>query len=151
VPDRTPGGIGWDWGTLLRNRPLDLWMHEQDIRRAVGRPGGLNSPAAAHTAQVFTMGFAYAVGKRVAPTPGTTVVLDVSGVHPVHIAVEVGEDGRARPLPVDPAHPDVTLGMDLETYIVLSGGRRAPEDVSVDIAGDEILGHRVLAAMAVTP
>jgi hypothetical protein len=54
-------------------------------------------------------------------------------------------------LPGDPAHPDVRLGMDLETYIVLSGGRRPPEEVTVDITGDEILGHRVLAAMAVTP
>ena len=22
---------------LLRNRPLDVWMHEQDVRRAIGR------------------------------------------------------------------------------------------------------------------
>ena len=35
----TPGDIGWTWETLLTNRPLDVWMHEQDIRRAVGRPG----------------------------------------------------------------------------------------------------------------
>ena len=150
APDRTPGGIHWDWDTLLRNRPLDLWMHEQDIRRAVGRPGGLDSVAAAHTVRVFTMGFPYAVGKRVAPPPGTTAVLDVSGVHPVRLAVEMGEDGRARPTGV-PDEPNVSLGMDLETFIILSGGRRPSNEVSVDIAGDEILGHRVLAAMAVTP
>ena len=33
----------WTWKTLLRNRPLDVWMHEQDVRRAVGRPGGLDA------------------------------------------------------------------------------------------------------------
>ena len=41
--------------------------------------------------------------------------------------------------------------MDLETYVVLAGGRRAPEDVDVSVTGDDALGRRVLAAMAVTP
>jgi uncharacterized protein (TIGR03083 family) len=150
-PDRTPGGIGWDWETLLRNRPLDVWMHEQDIRRAVGRPGGLTTPAAAHTTQVFTMSLPYAVGKKVAPPAGTTVVVDVRGVHPVHLAVEMGEDGRARPTSGDPQQPTVSLGMDLETFVVLAGGRRPPSQVEVAVSGDSELGARVLEAMAVTP
>ena len=41
--------------------------------------------------------------------------------------------------------------MDLETYVVLAGGRRDPADVEVTITGDEDLGRRVLAVMAVTP
>ena len=49
LPPKTPGDIPWTWETLLRNRPLDVWMHEQDVRRAVGRPGGLDTaPARAH-------------------------------------------------------------------------------------------------------
>ena len=48
-PERIFGGIPWDWQTLLRNRPLDVWMHEQDVRRAVGRPGDLDTArGAAH-------------------------------------------------------------------------------------------------------
>ena len=39
------GGVPWNWRTLLRNRPLDVWMHEQDVRRAVGRPGGMDTRA----------------------------------------------------------------------------------------------------------
>lgn len=151
APDVTPGGIGWDWETLLRNRPLDVWMHDQDIRRAVGRPGGLTDPAAAHTTQVFTMSLPYAVGKKVAPPAGTTVVVDVRGVHPVHLAVEMGEDGRARPTTPDPDEPTVRLELDLETFVVLAGGRRSPEQVEVAVSGDETLGARVLRAMAVTP
>ena len=53
-PERIFGGVGWDWNRLLRNRPLDVWMHEQDVRRAVGRPGGLDSPAARHTADYLS-------------------------------------------------------------------------------------------------
>ena len=41
------GGVPWNWRTLLRNRPLDVWMHEQDVRRAVGRPGGMDTVAGA--------------------------------------------------------------------------------------------------------
>jgi uncharacterized protein (TIGR03083 family) len=147
----TPGDIGWTWETLLSNRALDVWMHEQDVRRAVGRPGDLDSAAAGHTVGVFARGFGYVVGKRVAPPAGTSVLLDVTGAQPLHLAVEVGEDGRAGRLPEDPAEPTVTLRMDTETYVVLSGGRRGPEDVHVDVVGDVDLGARVLAAMAVTP
>src|SRR5436190_21825448 len=30
-PARTPGDIAWTTERLLSNRPLDVWMHEQDI------------------------------------------------------------------------------------------------------------------------
>ncbi len=151
VADRTPGGIGWSWGTLLSNRPVDVWMHEQDIRRAVGRPGGLDSPAAAHTAAVFARGLGFVVGKRVAPPAGTTVVLDVTGPHPVHAAVQVGADGRAAPLGADPAEATVTLRMDLDGFVRLAGGRCRPSDVPVEVSGDQELGARVLGSLAMTP
>ena len=150
-PPRTPGKIGWSWETLLSNRVLDVWMHEQDIRRAIGRPGGLDTPGAAHTVATFTRSFPYVVGKRVAPPAGTTVVLDVTGVNPVHLAVEVDESGRAVPLTSDPEQPSVSLRMDVETFVVLGGGRREPSAVEVTVEGDETLGLRVLEGMAVTP
>ena len=151
APPHTPGGIGWDWQTLLSNRVVDLWMHEQDIRRAVGRPGGMDTPGAEHTVAVFARAFGYAVGKRVQPDPGTRVVLDVSGLRPVHLAVEVDGNGRAVAADVLAGDADVALAMDLETYVILAGGRRSPADVEVSVTGDEELGRRVLAAMAVTP
>jgi uncharacterized protein (TIGR03083 family) len=150
-PPLTPGGIGWSWETLLSNRPLDVWMHEQDIRRAVDRPGGLDSAGAAHATGVFAGGLGYVVGKRVAPPAGTSVVLDVAGAHVVHAAVEVGEDGRARGLQHEPAEPSVHITTDVESYIVLCGGRRTVDYVDVAVDGDQELGRRVLHSMAVTP
>ena len=151
MPARTPGGIRWSWETLLSNRVVDLWMHEQDIRRAVGRPGGMDTAGAEHTVSVFARSFGYVVGKRVAPPTGTTVVLGVTGLRPVHLAVRVGEGGRASALtgPVDAA--DVTMTMGLETYVILAGGRRPPEAVDIEVTGDEGLAAKVLAALAVTP
>ncbi|GAB2743178.1 maleylpyruvate isomerase family mycothiol-dependent enzyme [Nocardioides pakistanensis] len=150
-PPRTPGKIGWDWETLLSNRVVDVWMHEQDIRRAVGRPGGMNTPGAAHTVATFTRAFPFVVGKVVAPPAGTTVVLDVTGVSPVHLAVEMNESGRAVPVTDEPGDPTVVLRMDVETFVILAGGRRPADQVPVEIAGDDELARKVLAAMAVTP
>jgi uncharacterized protein (TIGR03083 family) len=151
IPPLTPGGIGWTWQTLLSNRPVDVWMHEQDIRRAVGRPGGLDSAGAAHTVAVLVRSLPYVVGKRVAPTAGTTVVLDVTGPCPVHAAVVMGSDGRAARLAADPEDATVTLRMGVEAFICLAGGRRAPSVVPVEVEGDQVLGARVLKSMAVTP
>jgi uncharacterized protein (TIGR03083 family) len=149
-PPRTPGGIGWDWEGLLSNRAFDVWMHEQDIRRAVGRPGGLDSPAAAHTVKVFTRSFGYVVGKRVAPPAGTRAGLEVTGEWPARIDVRVDEDGRAVP-DASGGDPDVLLTMNVESYIRLCGGRRPAGDLDIKVDGDEGLGQRILDSMAVTP
>jgi len=150
-PPRTPGKVGWDWETLLGNRVVDVWMHEQDLRRATGRPGGMNTPGAAHTIQAFTRAVPFAVGKRVAPPTGTTVVLDVRGVHPVHLVVAVNEQGRAEALVEDPEQPDVAVQLDVEGFALLAGGRRPVDEVPVVVQGDAELGRRVLEALAVTP
>ena len=52
LPSPIFGGVPWNWRTLLRNRPLDIWMHEQDVRRAIGRPGGMDTAPARHTRRV---------------------------------------------------------------------------------------------------
>ncbi|QNN54258.1 maleylpyruvate isomerase family mycothiol-dependent enzyme [Nocardioides mesophilus] len=148
---RTPAGIGWSWTTLLSNRIVDVWMHEQDLRRALDRPGGLDTPGAAHTVDTFLRAFGYVVGKRVAPPAGTTVVLQVTGAQARAAAVEVGADGRGVPLPEAPEQPTVRLRMDTEAYVVLSGGRRAADRVPVEVDGDPDLAARVLAALPVTP
>ncbi|MDQ6523097.1 maleylpyruvate isomerase family mycothiol-dependent enzyme [Nocardioides sp. LHD-245] len=143
------GLIGWNTRTLLRNRPLDVWMHEQDIRRAVGRPGGLDTPGAQHTADYLVEAFGFVVGKRAAPPAGTTAVLAVEGSTP--IAVRVGDDGRAQRLDVVPDAPTVSLAMDRESFIVLAGGRRAAAPGAVTVSGDQELGGRIVAGLATTP
>ncbi|WP_435770689.1 maleylpyruvate isomerase family mycothiol-dependent enzyme [Nocardioides sp. SYSU DS0651] len=148
-PDVVFGGVPWDWRTLLRNRPLDVWMHEQDVRRATDRPGGMDTPAAQHTVDYMCEAFGYVVGKRVAPPAGTTAVLSVEGSTPV--AVEVGEDRRARRLTVEPDAPTVRVVMDRASYVVVAGGRRAPEPGSITLEGDRELGQQILDQLATTP
>lgn len=147
--DGFAGFIGWTWETLLSNRPIDQWMHEQDIRRAVGRPGGFDSPAAEHTVGVYLRGFPFVLGKRVAPPAGTVAVLDVTAQG--SIAATIGDDGRAKVLDERPDEADVSLTMDPETFIILSGGRRQPADVSVEVTGDAALADAILTNLGVTP
>ena len=143
------GLIGWSTETLLRNRPLDVWMHEQDVRRAVGRPGNLDAPAAVHTADYLSESMGFVLGKRLAAAPGTTLVLQVAG-HPAR-GFAVGDDGRGRALAELPADPTVRITTDRESFVLLAGGRREPEPGAVQLEGDTGLGEQVLAAMAVTP
>lgn len=146
----TPAGVAWTWDTLLRNRVIDVWVHEQDIRRAVGRRGGLDGTGAQIAAMTFSFAMPYVLGKRVRPPAGSIVRWDVSGEVPLDLAVQVGEDGRAQRVDVMD-HPTATLSMSTEAFTVLAAGRRTPDQLAVTIVGDQELGRATLAAMAVTP
>ncbi len=148
-PPRTPAGIGWSTHTLLNNRPLDVWMHEQDIRRAVGRPGGYDAPAAAHTISSLGRALPMVLGKRVAPAAGTSVRLDVTGTDHSWSAV-IGEDGRAASVP-QLEDPTVLISLSPEDFVVLAGGRRPVEATSPVYDGDTALGRAVLENLGVTP
>jgi uncharacterized protein (TIGR03083 family) len=148
-PETIFGGVTWDWRTLLRNRPLDVWMHEQDIRRAVDRPGGMDSAAARHTAEYLAESLGFVLAKRVGAEPGTTAVLELEGSEPY--AFTVTDARRGERLPAPPADATTTLRMDREAFIRLAGGRCQPEPGTLAVAGDEELAGRMVEAMATTP
>lgn len=143
----TPAGVEWNWETALRNRAIDAWMHEQDIRRAVDLPGGLDSPGAQVTAYSFAFALPYVLGRKVGGPAGTTVRWVVTGPVEIDSTIGIDESGRAG---ATSETPDATLTMDTETFIILAGGRRGPEAVDVRIDGDLDLATAVLANMAVT-
>ena len=146
----TPGGINWSWDTLLRNRAIDLWVHEQDIRRAVGKPGGLDSTGAQVTTTTFKMAMPFVIGKKVRPTPGSTVGWHVTGEIAFDLVVAVGEDGRAQPVESIDGEPQALLTMASESFTVLGAGRRTAAQLEVRIDGDRELATAVLSSMAVT-
>ena len=149
LPSPIFGGVPWTWRTLLRNRPLDVWMHEQDVRRAVGRPGNLDSAPAVHAVDYLMESLPYVVAKRAQAPAGTVVRLEVAGHDPV--TAVVGDDGRGRVVGEVDGEPTVALATDRETFAMLAGGRRRPEPGAVRVAGDPELADRILGAMAVTP
>lgn len=147
---RTPGGIGWSWDTLLRNRSIDMWVHEQDIRRAIGKPGSMDAAGAQVTATTFRMAMPYVIGKKVKPQRGTTIAWHVSGEIPFDTLVAVGDDGRAQAIDSIDGEPTASLSMTTEEFTVLGAGRRAADQLGVKVEGDSELAGTVLAAMPVT-
>lgn len=143
------GAVGWTNRTLWTNRPIDLWMHEQDIRRATGRPGTFDSPGAQHTVDHLSDTLGLVLGKRAQAAPGTTLRVEVDGHAPR--AWQVTDAGRGEELTEVPDDADVTLTFDRESFALLAGGRRPVDQVTVGVEGDEEVAQRVLAAMAVTP
>ena len=61
----TPVGLGIV-ADLLTLRVMDSWSHEQDIRRAVGRPGHTEGSAVEEALAYFSRFLPYLVGKRAA-------------------------------------------------------------------------------------
>jgi len=142
----TPMGPG-TVRSLLPFRIFDSWVHEQDMRRAVDRPGDLDSPAAELALSMMVDVLPYVVGKKVGASDGSTVVLVLTG--PLARTTAVGVvDGRARVLEAVPDAPTVTVTLDAEAYSRLASGRADPSEAlalgAVAIDGDVGLGGQVV-------
>lgn len=141
APTMTPTGPG-TLADFLHIRVLDCWIHEQDMRRAVGVPGHLGGPAAELTIDRLIRTIPIVVGKRAATPEGSSVVIDVvpdatlGGVNR-HIVCTVS-GGRANIVDSEPASPLAGLSMDTETFIVLATGRRTYGEMAarVTTSGD---------------
>ncbi len=138
--------------SLLAIRVFDLWSHEQDMRRALEQPGGLDGVAAAHSRERMLMGAGNRVQDRLSPAAGTAIVFDVTGAGGARRAILFdGERGReGTSIPESPA---ATLRLDLPTLTVLACGRSDDPGARarVIVEGDQYLGRSVLEDLAVTP
>ncbi|MEU9128087.1 maleylpyruvate isomerase family mycothiol-dependent enzyme [Kitasatospora sp. NPDC048540] len=141
------------YSQLLRTRAFDVWVHEQDLRRALGTPGNLDSPAAAVTRDFLVEGLPRVVAKLAGAPAGAAVVVDVTGPMEFQRTVRVDEAGRAAVDASVTLAPDVRLTLDWETYVRLACGRVRPQAVggAVRVNGDTELAARVLANFALTP
>lgn len=138
--------------SLLAIRVFDLWAHEQDIRRALGEPGGLDGVAAAHSRERMLLGAAYELQERIAPSGGTSIVFDVTG--PGGALRAITFDGvRGRSGATIPESRTSTFRLDLPTLTVLSCGRAddPAARARVVVEGDQNLARLVLEDLAVTP
>lgn len=150
--------IGWSpvgevpYRQFMETRVVDCWAHEQDVRRAVGRPGGRNGVGESITLDRCESVMPYVVGKKVGPPDDTSVLFVVVGVMGRQIYLRMVE-GRAMSVAHTPESvPTATLQMDQESFWRLGFGRVEPTRLlgtgEVRIEGDVALGHRVLDSMA---
>jgi uncharacterized protein (TIGR03083 family) len=146
----TPIGPG-TYRDLIRVRAFDAWVHEQDIREAVGRAGHLDGPVAENALARCLMAMPFVVGKKAAAPEGSTVVFEVTGPTQSTLAIEVSA-GRARPTGEIPDDPDVRLEIGFLAFTRLGCGRADPRAAlaanEVAIAGDTALGEAIVQNLA---
>jgi uncharacterized protein (TIGR03083 family) len=153
APSWTPVGEGVV-RDLIPFRVLDSFVHELDMRRAVGQPAAFGSPSAALALGRMRGILPMIVGARLRPADGTRVEFVVEGPG-AFVEAFVMHDARAvrlDPVPttVD-AEVDTALHMDADSFVRLIGGRGELDDIAanVRVAGDAGLGRRVLEHMKV--
>ena len=132
---------------VLGMRTLDTWVHEQDIRDTLGRPGHLATAGAQVTASQLLPAYGKVWVKGCDAQPGEILRLRVSGPGVTFERdVVVGDDGRARVMEEQAGPTIVTLTMDWQTFLNLSCGRgdATEQRAHVSLEGDESRGDKVL-------
>jgi uncharacterized protein (TIGR03083 family) len=139
------------YAVSMEVRAFDSWVHEQDARRALDRPGGCGNRASALSLDRVQGAMPFVVGKQAGCAEGTAVRFDVSGPGRDGRAFTIAvEGGRARPVG-DEVDPAVTLSLSGVDFARLGCGRATAARVEaaggVAVRGDAAVGRRVLAAM----
>jgi uncharacterized protein (TIGR03083 family) len=149
---RAPLGTEQTFETAMRNRAFDTWVHEQDLRTTLNKPGNLDSPGALVVRDVLLAALPKVVAKKAGAPPNTAVVLDVHGPLEFLRTVRVNGDGRGTIDGAPSLGPAVTLVMDWESYFRLACGRlRLPAVADrIKIDGDHDLASAILREFAVT-
>jgi uncharacterized protein (TIGR03083 family) len=149
------------FGHLLRMRIMDTWVHEQDIRNALDRPGDLDTPAAAVFTEAALRALPRIISRVAGIGPGHAVVIDVTGpvVARAGARVITGEDERpygealfsGHHRPEGEEQLDVT-SIHLTTHALTrrAAGRRSTDEIHYSVTGDEQIARRVLDALVVT-
>lgn len=155
-------------GTTVANalaiRASDIWVHEQDIRTAVGRPGDLDTAAAALFVAAVIKSIPRVVAHDAAVPVGHAVIFDVTGPVVARAGARVVLDADRKmwgeELFTGESHDEDSASAPTETTsIVLStdaltrraAGRRSVDDLVYSVVGDEELAHDVLQKLVITP
>lgn len=149
APSWTPAGHR-TYGRFMRIRVFDCWMHEQDIRDALGLPGHEDGPCAESALAEVTEALGYLVGKKAGAPDGSSVTIEVTG--PMRVTWHVAVEGRAAVVDRLPGPATATLRLSSNVLTRLAGGRVPVESRlgEIDFAGDADLGRRVAFALPFT-
>ncbi|MGP3949736.1 maleylpyruvate isomerase family mycothiol-dependent enzyme [Streptomyces sp. 7N604] len=150
---RGPLGAEQTLEEALQWRAFDVWVHEQDLRRALGKPGNLDSPGALVTRDYLVEALPEVVAKDAAAPANSAVVFDVHGPLEFMRTVRVDAEGKGSVNGSPSLGPAVTLTLDWEAYVLLACGRGRREALMerVKVEGDQALAQAILKEFTVTP
>ncbi|MFJ9865317.1 maleylpyruvate isomerase family mycothiol-dependent enzyme [Streptomyces sp. NPDC101165] len=150
---RGPLGTEVTLEQAMRTRAFDLWVHEQDLRAALGRPGNLDSPGAHITRDVLLSALPKVVAKDANAPRSSAIVFDVHGPIEFLRTIRVDIQGRGTLETAPALGPAATFTLDWETYVHLACGRVTQEAVAdrLKTEGDPDLTAAILRNFTVTP
>lgn len=151
TPTMTPAGPD-SYGRFMRIRVFDCWMHEQDIRDALGRPPAdeeLTGPDSRLSLDEMVASMPFVVGKLGKAPDGARVLIRLTG--PLAREIRIAVTGRAA-LVDDFARAEPTVGITLDglQFTRLAGGRPlvAGRPEAIDYTGDAAAGSRIVEKLA---
>jgi uncharacterized protein (TIGR03083 family) len=136
---------------FLDVRVFDVWTHEQDLRKAMRTPGGLDTPAA-HVARDVLLGrLARVIAEDAGAPKKSAVVFDVNGPIEFLRTVRVDENGNGTVDSSPSLGPVVTFTTDWETFARLTSGRVRAKKIAdrLKVEGDAALAERILSSFPV--
>ncbi len=151
APSWTPVGNDETYGRFMRIRHFDCYMHEHDIRLALGLPGRGDPDDVSSCLEEVATGLGYIVGRRAGLPDGSRVRIDLTG--DVERTFLVSVEGRAAV--VDALDGPVTVGVELSAalFLRLTGGRDDGPSAGTDgvrMTGDAALARRLVDNLAFT-
>jgi uncharacterized protein (TIGR03083 family) len=149
---RGPLGTEITLEEAMRNRAFDVWVHEQDLRTALGQPGNLDSPGAHITRDVLLAELPRVVADRANAPRSSAIVFDVYGPVEFLRTIRVDIQGRGTLETAPALGPAASFTLDWETYVRLACGRLTPDAAGerVKTEGDPELTAAVLRNFTVT-
>lgn len=149
APSWTPAGHA-TYARFMQIRIFDCWMHEQDIRNAVGTPGNESGPIAEQALDEVVKALGYIVGKRGRAPDGSSVRIRLTG--PVERDLHVVVDGRAKVVAAIVGEPTASLALTSSLFLRLAGGREDPAAAMgrIELGGDAALARQLAANLAYT-
>ena len=119
----TPAGND-TYGRFMRIRTMDCWVHEQDIRGAIGAPGHREGQVVEVVLDEFAFAVGFAVAKLGRAPDGARVLIDLTGPAARSWRVQIADRrGRLVAAFEDVGEPTIIIGTDAHTYTRLVGGR----------------------------
>jgi len=147
----TPAGQD-TYGRFMQIRVFDCWLHEQDIRDAVGRPGHESGLAVEVTLDEMATALGFVVGKRAAAEPGDRVTFALTDGGSVVRALHVEVGDRAAVVSSLSGPATVTLTMPVGVMTRRCAGRVGADELldEIVIDGDLALASRILENQSYT-
>jgi uncharacterized protein (TIGR03083 family) len=151
APSWTPAGPDETYGRFMRIRHYDCFMHEHDIRAALGAPERPDPRHVSSSLDEVATGLGFIVGKRAGLPKGSRIRIGLSGAVDRQFLVEVGD--RAAVVEQLSGEPTIELDLPSMLFLRLTGGRQLAQphfDREITLSGDRELAEALGNHLAFT-